>query len=210
MSTSLPGPSPRARSLTGVLPESIAAMAGESTWFAPARSVVIFLLDGLGAANLTARAGHARFLAAATGRRDVAQTVFPSTTAAALTALLTGEPPGRSGMVGYRALVPGADRIANQLRGWEQDDLPADWQRARPILERESASGRACFVVTRAEYATTGFTQSTTRGAEVIGVDDLDETAIETTIGALLKYREDQDRLRSRGFGELVGLLRGA
>ncbi|HBR89206.1 MAG TPA: nucleotide pyrophosphatase, partial [Microbacterium sp.] len=64
MSTSLPGPSPRARSLTGVLPESIAAMAGESTWFAPARSVVIFLLDGLGAANLTARAGHARFLAA--------------------------------------------------------------------------------------------------------------------------------------------------
>jgi len=41
-------------------------------------------------------------------------------------------------------------------------------------------------------------------------VDDLDETAIETTIGALLKYREDQDRLRSRGFGELVGLLRGA
>ena len=175
MSTSLPGPSPRARSLTGVLPESIAAMAGESTWFAPARSVVIFLLDGLGAANLTARAGHARFLAAATGRRDVAQTVFPSTTAAALTALLTGEPPGRSGMVGYRALVPGADRIANQLRGWEQDDLPADWQRARPILERESASGRACFVVTRAEYATTGFTHSTTRGAEVFGVDDLDE-----------------------------------
>ena len=44
----------------------------------------------------------------------------------------------------------------------------------------------------------------------LVGVDDLDETAIETTIGALLKYREDQDRLRSRGFGELVCLLRGA
>ena len=44
----------------------------------------------------------------------------------------------------------------------------------------------------------------------LVGVDDLDETAIETTIGALLKYREDQDRLRSRGFGELVGLLREA
>ena len=43
-----------------------------------------------------------------------------------------------------------------------------------------------------------------------IGGDDLDETAIETTSGALLKYREDQERLRSRGFGELVGLLRGA
>jgi len=44
----------------------------------------------------------------------------------------------------------------------------------------------------------------------LIGVDDLDESAFETTIGALLKYREDQDRLRSRGFGDLVGLLRGA
>ena len=44
----------------------------------------------------------------------------------------------------------------------------------------------------------------------LVGVDALDETAIETTIGALLKYREDQDRLRSRGFGELGGLLRGA
>ncbi|HAZ35956.1 MAG: MoxR family ATPase [Acidimicrobiales bacterium] len=44
----------------------------------------------------------------------------------------------------------------------------------------------------------------------LVGVDDLDAAAFEMTIGALLKYREDQDRLRSRGFGDLVGLLRGA
>ncbi len=44
----------------------------------------------------------------------------------------------------------------------------------------------------------------------LLGVDDLDAEAIDVTIGALLKYREDQDRLRSRGFGEVVGLLRGA
>ena len=44
----------------------------------------------------------------------------------------------------------------------------------------------------------------------LVGVDDLDAEAFETTIGALLKYREDQDRLRSRGFGDLVGLFRGA
>ena len=44
----------------------------------------------------------------------------------------------------------------------------------------------------------------------LVGVDDLDEAAFEMTIGALLKYREDQDRLRSRGFGDVVGLLRGA
>jgi MoxR-like ATPase len=44
----------------------------------------------------------------------------------------------------------------------------------------------------------------------LLGVDDLDAEAIDVTIGALLKYREDQDRLRSRGFGEVAGLLRGA
>ena len=44
----------------------------------------------------------------------------------------------------------------------------------------------------------------------LVGVDDLDAAAFETTIGTLLKYREDQDRLRSRGFGDVVGLLRGA
>jgi MoxR-like ATPase len=44
----------------------------------------------------------------------------------------------------------------------------------------------------------------------LVGVDDLDAEAMDITIGTLLKYREDQDRLRSRGFGEMVGLLRGA
>ena len=44
----------------------------------------------------------------------------------------------------------------------------------------------------------------------LVGVDDLDAEAMDVTIGALLKYREDQDRLRARGFGEVVGLLRGA
>ena len=42
----------------------------------------------------------------------------------------------------------------------------------------------------------------------LVGVDDLDAAAFETTIGTLLKYREDQDRLRSRGFGDMVGQLR--
>jgi MoxR-like ATPase len=44
----------------------------------------------------------------------------------------------------------------------------------------------------------------------LVGVGDLDAEAMDVTIGALLKYREDQDRLRARGFGEVVGLLRGA
>ncbi|MDZ8202369.1 alkaline phosphatase family protein [Microbacterium sp. SSW1-59] len=175
MSLSLPAESPRARSLTGVLPECLAALTGNSAWFPAARSAIVFLLDGLGAGNLTARSGHARFLSVAMARRDVAQTVFPSTTAAALAALLTGERPGRTGMVGYRALQPSSGRVVNQLRGWEHDELPVDWQRAEPLFEREAAHGRPCFVVTKSEYTGSGFTRSTVRGAEIVGVDDLEE-----------------------------------
>ncbi len=44
----------------------------------------------------------------------------------------------------------------------------------------------------------------------LVGVDDLDAAAIDSTIGTLLKYREDQDRVRSRGFGDLLSAARGA
>ena len=37
-----------------------------------------------------------------------------------------------------------------------------------------------------------------------LGVEDLDEAAAGQTLGALLKYREDQERARANGLGELV------
>ena len=67
MSLSLPADPPRARSLTGVVPQMSAALSGRSEWFAPATSSIVFVVDGLGAANLSGRAGHARFLAQAGG-----------------------------------------------------------------------------------------------------------------------------------------------
>ncbi|GAA2069837.1 alkaline phosphatase family protein [Microbacterium hatanonis] len=178
MSLSLPADPPHARSLTGVATESIAALTGESDWFAPARSVVICVVDGLGALNLSARKGHARFLASLTTKRDVARTVFPSTTAAALTSLLTGTPPGQHGIVGYRLRIPGTDLLPNQLKGWETDGLdPETWQREEPLMQRESRRGRPCFVVSRPEYVGTGFTEATLRGAEFVSAVDLAERA---------------------------------
>ena len=41
-----------------------------------------------------------------------------------------------------------------------------------------------------------------------IGIDDLDETIINDTIGTLIKYREDQERVRTQGFDELLSLVR--
>ncbi|MBW9094678.1 alkaline phosphatase family protein [Microbacterium jejuense] len=172
MSLSLPADPPRARSLSRVVPEMAAALEGASEWFAPARSAIVWVLDGLGAHNLAQRAGHARFLSEAKTKRDAARTVFPSTTAAALTTLLTGTLPGEHGIVGYRTRVPGTDDVVNQLRGWDTDGLPLSFQRATPL---SASLGRPFFAVSRREYAGTGFTAATLGDAQFHAADDLDE-----------------------------------
>jgi hypothetical protein len=174
MSLSLPAPNAEARSLTDVLSIVRDALGPISTVLPPARSGIVFVVDGLGARNLTIRRAHARFLSEAMGRRDIARTVFPSTTAAALTSLLTGTSPGRHGVVGYRALVPETGAVVNQLNGWDDGTLdPLVWQRSEPVFAAEAAAGRACFVVSKPEYAASGFTQATLRGAEIHGAGSL-------------------------------------
>ncbi|HWT32529.1 MAG TPA: alkaline phosphatase family protein [Microbacterium sp.] len=179
MSLSLPGEPADARSLTDVVVHLQAALDGRSSWFPAVRSAVVFVVDGLGARNLSQRAAYARTLTAAGGRRAVARTVFPSTTAAALTSLLTGADPGEHGIVGYRVRLPGTDVVSNQLTGWQDDGLdPLTWQRSEPLLQRWQAIGRPAFVVSRSRYRGTGFSVATVRGADFIGADDLRERAL--------------------------------
>ncbi|MEN2740922.1 nucleotide pyrophosphatase/phosphodiesterase family protein [Microbacterium sp. X-17] len=175
MSVSLPAASPRARSLTGVLPEMLASLDAASGWLPPVRSAILLVIDGLGARMIAERAGHARFLAAAGGKRDVATTVFPSTTASALTSLFTGVEPGEHGIVGYRVRVAPGD-VRNQLTGWREPDMaPGLWQRTEPLLAARARAGRPGFVVSKPEFAGSGFSLATTRGAEFHGVLDLRE-----------------------------------
>jgi hypothetical protein len=178
MSLSLPADPPSARSLTDVVPQALAALAGRSEWFPRARSAIVFVVDGLGAHNLAARRGHARFLGRAGGRKDVARTVFPSTTAAALTSLLTATSPGMHGIVGYSIRNPVSGEVVNQLKGWGDGGLdPLTWQRVEPLLTRAAGEGRPCFVVSKDAYRNTGFTAATMRGAEFVGIADVVERA---------------------------------
>ena len=174
MPITLPAHSPRTRSLTDVVPEMFRSLRGESIWLRPAQSTVLVMLDGVGAAQLRARAGHARFLASISGIRDVARTTFPSTTASALTGLLTATDPGQNGMLGYRVRVPKTGRVANLLHGWEDGDLPAEWQPETPLTLAQARQAPV-FAVSKPDFATTGFTRATTAGAEFVGVTDLDE-----------------------------------
>jgi hypothetical protein len=162
----LPGPTVDRFSLADVLPSCLAALGSEANrlGFASANRIVLVLVDGLGSAALRARAGHARTMTATTGRSI--DTVFPTTTAAALASLATGESPGQHGLVGYSVLDGEHDRVVNQLSGWDDDLIPETWQRATTVFERAVGAGFGAVAVGPSRFLGSGFTRAVLRGAE--------------------------------------------
>ena len=132
---------------TSLLPE----IAREAT------QIVLLVLDGLGWNQLQARAALAPTLASMAG--GPITSVAPTTTATALSSIVTGSPPAAHGVVGYRMRV-GGDRVLNVLR-WRTSDgdarqsVPAFGFRTRPAFP---GFDRRIPVVTKAELANTGFT----------------------------------------------------
>lgn len=121
-----------------------------------ARQVVLLVVDGLGWNQLQARLDLAPTLAAAVG--GPITTVAPSTTAAALTSITTGSPPGEHGIVGYKIRRHG--ELLNVLR-WStksgdarQSIVPGDMQ------QLPAFGGREPVVVNRREFAESGFTKA--------------------------------------------------
>jgi hypothetical protein len=162
----LPGPTLDRISLADVLTSCLASVRSEENLlrFGHADRIVVVLVDGLGAAALRARAGHARTLTAAAG--ETIDTVFPTTTAAALASLTTGASPGEHGLVGYSVLDAANDRVVNQLTGWDDRLEPATWQRLPTVFERARADGLSAVVVGPARFQSSGFTHAVLRGAE--------------------------------------------
>jgi hypothetical protein len=173
MATMLPTEKPGARSLADVLPNSARSLAGSANDLnLPAvRSVVVIVVDGLGRSQLAARAGHARFLASYP--REAITTVFPTTTAAALSTLTTGVMPGQHGLVGYRTLDAAHDRLVNQLTGWDDDMVPERWQRVPTVFEQAAADGIRSFAIGPSKFQTSGFTRAILRGAAYRGANTL-------------------------------------
>ncbi len=169
MSLMLPPGSSSARSVVGVADDLFASLRGESLTLPSATSVVLVLVDGLGTINLRAHSGHARTMTGSMAKKDVARSVFPTTTAAALTSILTGVWPGQHGLVGYRVLDPARDVLVNQLTGWESEGIdPEIWQAAPTVFEQALIAGRESFAIGVAAYANSGFTRATLRGAQFV------------------------------------------
>jgi hypothetical protein len=146
--------------LSNVVPALLEPPPDRPSWMPPtawgAPQVVLLALDGLGWDQFEQRRHLAPTLAAMEG--GPISTVAPSTTATALSSLSLGCPPGEHGVVGYRINVRGD--VLNVLR-WQ---TPAG--DARSVIPPDVIQGRPAFrghrppVVTRAEFAGTGFTSA--------------------------------------------------
>ena len=164
-------------SLAAVLPSCVAALTGQQGELGlPAVDhAVVIVVDGLGAAALRSRAGHARTLAPLLGKSTVIDAGFPTTTASALATLTTATAPGEHGLVGYRVRDAANDRYVNQLNGWDDRLDPATWQRSRTVFEQARHAGIAARAIGLPKYADSGFTAAVLRGAEFIGARTIPE-----------------------------------
>lgn len=151
--------------LSGVVPELLRPPGQRAAPWLPeplrdATQVVLLVLDGLGWEQLQARPDVAPTLAAMAG--GPITSVAPTTTATALTSIVVGVPPAEHGIVGYRLRVDGPehDLVLNVLRwrtalGDARETVPAVDFQTLP-----SFGGRSTPVVSKAEFATTGFTDA--------------------------------------------------
>lgn len=173
MSLMVPAPASGRPTLDGVARDLLDALVENE------RSQLLIIVDGLGAGDLRAHAAYARSLSSRMTKRDVALSVFPTTTAAALTSIMTASPPGQHGLVGYEVRDPTSGRIVNQLAGWERSGIDAQsWQRESTIFERAREAGFEAHVVHLPKYAASSFTGATLRGAVFEGVKDVRERVL--------------------------------
>ncbi|MHB1584968.1 MAG: alkaline phosphatase family protein [Acidimicrobiales bacterium] len=190
----------------------LAALREPTDWVPPpvvgARQVVLLLLDGLGWEQLGERRQLAPVLASGVG--GPITSVAPSTTAVALTSLTTGLPPAVHGVVGYRVGVGVGGEILNVLT-WQVDGRDARRRlpprRFQPFANL--AGGAPVPVVTRAEYAATGFSAAHLSDGELHGWSTPSGLVVEVRrlleAGAPLVYAyyDGIDRVsHARGLGE--------
>lgn len=170
------------------------------------RRAVVVLVDGLGDALLRRRSGHAPFLRSLLPTGKTLMSGFPTTTATSMGTFGTGLPPGAHGMLGYTVLVPGADKLLNEL-SWEDGPDPFLWQ-PRPTLFSEA--DRAGVAVTRigpAYFDGSGLTNAALRGGAFVAAETLPQR-VDASLAAL---RRDRKALVYLYWGEVdkIGHVRG-
>ncbi len=149
----------------------------------PSRRAVVVLVDGLGHDLLVRRAGHAPFLRSLLPSTRRVPAGFPSTTATSMGTFGTGLAAGAHGLVGYEVLVPGEDRLLNEL-SWEDGPDPLRWQPHETVFERAHRSGVPVTRVGPAYFDGSGLTNAALRGGRFAAADTL-AARVDATLAAV-------------------------
>lgn len=152
-------------SLADVVPNCMESLRGRrgGLGLPPVSHAIVVLCDGLGRIALEAHRGHARTLASRLADDPAIAAGFPTTTAAALATLTTGQAPGKHGMVGYRAVDPVRDAPVAQLSLEGVD--PATWQRVPTLFETAAGGGIRSVAIGSPRHHDSPFTRAVLRGA---------------------------------------------
>lgn len=152
----------------------------------PVRRAVVVLVDGLGAALLARRGGHAPFLRRLLQDPQAAVTIdcgFPSTTATSMGTFGTGALAGVHGLVGYEAYDPDTDSVFNEL-SWEDGPQPHRWQPTPTVFEAAQAAGVAVTRVGPGFFDGSGLTEAALRGGRFTAANSL-AARVDATVTAL-------------------------
>lgn len=136
--------------------------------------VCVVLVDGLGMRMLIERGGHAPFLRSHLTDALTLTSTFPSTTAAAITSVGTGELPGATGMLGYSVREPSSGTLLN-LVTWEGAPVePRLWQERDTLFEQARRAGAYDAVsVGPARFVGSGLSEAALRGARSVSAESL-------------------------------------
>ena len=176
------------RSLADVVPSVARALGVEldghpaGLELPPAPSYVLFLVDGMGAELLARHAHVAPYLTSLVAEGSTGTAGVPSTTATSLTSLGTGLVPGAHGLVGFTARIPGTDRLLNHL-WWDKGVDPEAWQPHPTAFGRLARAGVHVTSVNKRDFAGSGLTVASQRGATYVGADRVGER-IAATVSA--------------------------
>jgi len=177
------------RSLGELVPSLLSSLGvggfSNSLAIEPTSRVCLLLVDGLGWELLRGSPDAAPFLISIA--REPLTTGFPATTAASLSSLAIGVPPGEHGLVGYTMALPGYDRAFNILT-WSlygvgpRVDLvdrlvPESFQPVPTLAERAAAAGVRIHHLGPAFHEWSGLTRAIGRGERFHPADSLEAVA---------------------------------
>jgi type I phosphodiesterase/nucleotide pyrophosphatase len=192
-------PLPRygSRSLGEVVPSLLSSLGQpgfeNKLGIEPAARACLVLVDGLGWELLRAESAAAPFLNSLA--REPLTAGFPATTAASISSLATGLPPGEHGLLGYTIALPGYDRAFNTLT-WSLYGLgprvdlldqvvPEAFQPRPTLAERSAQAGLVIDYLGPAVHDGSGLTRALGRGQRFQAAESLEAVAE----GALARLR---------------------